>query len=347
MNFLTLSDAVASLRRHVSGGTCDRASVVRRVNEATSRLLNRPRKPLHIRRLVRFFTRKDFITLPHEIGKILHYTMDRVPAPLFSQAYEFVSHGPGELAADRCIAGKYLEDIGDFYATQFDLPSMDGIEDSNHPDEPVFSEFTLAAFSKEEADAGRLLRLGGVGALNEPLGGGAGAQLAITRWQDGVEGSILLSDPDSLSLSAPVRDVHAVRKPETAGHVSLYSYDVATHRMYFLSKYQPLETAPRYRRYRITAPDFVCGSSILAWCELGYVPAHYDDDILIVQNLDALKMMVMALEMEDERNFAMAKAHEADAYRFVDDQRTADRTHDYNLLQVSPCYGYGDLGRNW
>jgi hypothetical protein len=150
--------------------------------------------------------------------------------------------------------------------------------------------------------------------------------------------------PDTtFALSELVRDVERVIKPVTAGFVSLYTYDEDTHQLFFLAKYHPQETNPRYRRYRITRPCHTCGTSVYALCELGYVPMSHPDDVLIIQNMDALKLMVMAIEFENEREFQSAKAYEADAYRLIEEQRSAERTHDYNFMQVSGCYGFGDI----
>lgn len=391
MIFNTLNDAVAELRPRINGGTCKFETAVARINQATRRILNRPRKPVHIERVIRFFTRKDTITLPREVEKIKHYGIDGRPSPLFSQAYEFVSGGWGELGCDPCIPGRYLVDRGNQYSTMFDLPSMGAApprtssQDSGEPGpgwqtsdvirtqaelsalaavpgtesgaqaslkgsvcEPEFSHHRLVAFSTAEADRGKELVLHGVNDKNEALGSPLpGERLVISAWDGGVEGAILMdlaSQPrENFTLSGPVRDIHRVQKPETDGFVSLYSYDEVTHQMYFLSKYHPQETNPRYRRYRITTPDYCDGQSIYALCELGYIPLEHPDDVLIVQNMDALKMMVMAIEFENERDFQQGKAYEADAYRLIEDQRTSERTHDYNLVQVASQYGYGDI----
>ena len=344
MIFNTLHDAVLELRPRINGGTCKYETAVSRINQATRRIMNRPRKPVHIERVIRFFTDKDTITLPREVEKILHYTMDTRPAPLFSQAYEFVSGGWGELGCGPCIPGKFLVDRGNHYSTMFDLPSL-SCEDGK----PSYGAFKLVAFSTKQEDAVRELILYGRNDKNEVLGSPQpGLRVPINVWDGGVEGEIF-SDMstlpgENLSLSSAfVRDVERVSKPETDGFISLYSYDLDTYQMYFLSKYHPQETNPRYRRYRITSPDYVHGTSIYALCELGYTPLYNPNDILIVQNMDALKLMVMAVEFENEREFQAAKAYEADAYRLIEDQRTSERQHDYNLIQYDRAYGIGDV----
>ena len=389
MIFLTMQDAVEELRPRINGGTCRNETAIARINQATRRIMNRPRKPVHIERVVRFFTRKDTITLPREVEKIKHYAVDGYPAPLFGTAYEFVSGGWGELACGSCYPARYLVDRGNHYSTMFDLPSMEmissssvessesasaavlgsavhtladtaaairdaAVEDGVTPaalsgQEPVFSSFRLVAFSTNPADVTKALSIYGRNDKNEALGAGDPCmQLPIQYWEGGVEGEIymdLASMPNIKPATSTelVRDVERVAKPATSGFVSLYTYDEATHQMYFLSKYHPQETNPRYRRYRITAPDYVEGTSIYALCELGYVPQDRLDDVLIVQNMDALKLMVMAIEFENEREFQAAKTYEADAYRLIEEQRTSERTHDYNLIQVDSQYGFGDI----
>ena len=80
MVFFTMQDAVDELRPRINGGTCRNETAIARINQATRRIMNRPRKPIHVERIVRFFTRKDFITLPREVEKVIHYTVDEVPA---------------------------------------------------------------------------------------------------------------------------------------------------------------------------------------------------------------------------------------------------------------------------
>ena len=350
MMFFTMQDAVDELKPRINGGSCRSETAMARINQATRRLLNRPRKPVHIERVIRFFTYKDTITLPREVAKIMHYAMDGAPAPLFSRAYEFVSGGWGELCGcGQCnLASKYLVDMGGHYSTMFELPSLSADEDNES--EPVYPSFTLAAFSTAAADVTKALKIYGRNAKNEVLGSPDPClELPIQAWDGGVEGNLVEDlagmNPDErrIAVSEPVRDVERVQKPATDGFVSLYAYNADTHQMYFLAKYHPQETNPQYRKYKITAPDYALGSSIYALCELGYVPQTDPDDILIVQNMDALKLMVMAIELENEREFQAAKAYDADAYRLIDEQRSAERTHDYNLIQQSPCYGFGDI----
>lgn len=345
MIFYTMNDAATELKPVINGGSCTTSTVYARINQATRRLMNRNKKPLHIRRLVRFFTYKDIITLPREVEKIISYNMDGAPAPLFGSSYEFVSHGPGELVCGDCsIPGKYLEDLGNHHSLMFDVPTLDYSDDAaDNPDEPVYSGHNIVAFSTSDEDRGLTLKLIGRNNRNEALGT-PGADLIITPWDNGVEGSFTYyGSGEWPKLLANVRDITSVIKTATTGFVSLYTYNTTTYQLYFLAKYHPQETNPKYRRYRITAPDYCSGSSILAWCELGYEPKSYADDILIIQNIDALKMMVMAIEMENERDFMAGKAYEADAYRLIEEQRMSERTHDYNLIQVSGCYGFGDI----
>jgi len=343
MIFFTLQDAAVEVKPIINGGSCSDPLAYTRLNQATRRLLNRNRKPVHIRRLIRFFTRKDIITLPHEVERILYYDMDGAPGPLFSSAYEFVSHGPGELGCSpACAAGNYLEDLGNHYSLMFDVPGMEMEANSK---EPLYRGHSLVAFSADAGDIGSALTLFGRNIRNEDLGQ-TGVPLVINQWAGGVEGNLISAAGGAeLNLLGDVRDITRIIKPRTNGFVSLYTYDPQTFQMYFLAKYHPYETHPRYRRYRLTAPNYRCGSAILAWCELGYVPHEHATDVLLIQNIDALKLMVMAIELENERDFQMAKAYEADAYRLIEEQRMSERTHDYNLIQVSGCYGFGDVRR--
>lgn len=351
MMFFTMADAAKEIAPVVEGGACDTTYLYDRINTATRRLLMHDRKPIHIRRLVRFFTKKDIITLPRGVERIVAYTMDGAPAPLFSSAYEFVSHGPGELCCDPSwVKGKYLEDMGAHYSLFFDIPSYDDAggcgctSSDDDATEPSYTGVKVVAFSTKEADRGVNIRLWGQDSDNAELHSASpGLLLGITPWDNETEGDFTYAANETPTLTDPLLDIHWVKKPVTEGFVSLYGYNESTYQLYFLAKYHPFETQPRYRRYRITSPDYCCGTSILALCELGYVPMSVAEDILIIQNIDALKMMCMAIGFENANDLERAVAHEGNARRMIEDQRRSERTHDYNLIQMSAEYGLGSI----
>lgn len=351
MMFFTMADAAKEIAPVVEGGACSQEYLYDRINVATRRLLMHDRKPIHIRRLVRFFTKKDIITLPRGVERIVGYTMDGAPSPLFSTNYEFVSHGPGELCCGPgWVTGKYLEDLGNHYSLFFDIPSYDDdtdcgcSTDSDSDTEPSYTGLKVVAFSTSESDRDVNIRVWGTDDDNAELyTAGPGLQLAITPWDNETEGEFTYTANETPALSEPLRDIHWVKKPETEGFISLYAFRESDYQLYFLAKYHPFETQPRYRRYRITAPDYCCGSSILALCELGYVPLSQPEDILIIQNIDALKMMAMAIGFENANDIDRAVAHEGNARRMIEDQRRGERTHDYNLIQMSGEFGFNKI----
>ena len=92
MIFYTLQDAITELRPRINGGTCRVETAIARINQATRRIMNRPASR-STSSASSASSPQDFITLPREVEKILHYTVDGRPAPLFGRAYEFVSGG--------------------------------------------------------------------------------------------------------------------------------------------------------------------------------------------------------------------------------------------------------------
>jgi hypothetical protein len=122
--------------------------------------------------------------------------------------------------------------------------------------------------------------------------------------------------------------------------------------MYFLAKYHPDETVPGYRRYKIknypsydpeTNPDSnVCAQLM---CKLRYIPATRDDDVLIIQNLDAIKNMVMAIREENAGTLDVAIVYEQKAIGLLNQQHANVLGSQEPLLNVVDSFGLGGMGR--
>ena len=99
-----------------------------------------------------------------------------------------------------------------------------------------------------------------------------------------------------------IRRIDRVIKEETDGPVRGYQFDGGT--LYDLASYDASETNPDYRKSRITggcgsSRPGCCPSQITALVKLAFVPAKYDDDLILIENLDALALAVQSIKMSD------------------------------------------------
>lgn len=325
---IILSDAIDQLGKFVDNGSCERTKIVNWINEATQRLLQRPNSPVNMLRYLKYCTKKNMLALPREAEKVMWVDINGRPSQVMDLPYEFLSDGPGALSSYGCTAWPFLKDMGDGYPTFFEIPSKVHLDDDDVSgcDAITASPKKIIALSTSQADVGLEMRLMGKDSLSADIltNGVPGEVLRIGRWQDGVEGTISANAlPDRTTNE--FMNLSTVIKPVTTGYVSLYTYDSADHRMYFLAKYHPDETRPNYRWYKITAPNFEEGTCIMLLVRLRYLPAKHDNDVLLIQNLGALKYMLMAISRENEREFEEAQAYEAKALQILRDQHSNNK----------------------
>jgi hypothetical protein len=284
---------------------------------------------------MRFVTSNNTITLPRGGLAVLNVCIDTSPRRVFGTSYEFLENGPGELAPEDGIT-KDLLDLGDGWPTFFDIPS-DG-----DTDDGFATSYKLMALSTAREDIGKLVTLRGLDTNNAEIltSGVPGETLPIGYWSGGVEGTLSANNLPTLSTSS-YKKLTAVQKVQTTGFVCLYTYTPADHRMFFLSKYHPDETQPGYRRYRITSPDVDEGTNVLCQVKARFEPLGHDNDLLPIQNLDALKMAVMAIREENANNRASAKENWNTALGLLNDQTVDSRENADIQLQVSDVFSLG------
>lgn len=337
----TVADARTVVAPFVEAGACPTSpQVLTIINECTQRLITKATW-WNLQRKIRFYTTNNTVTLPREVEKVLMVTAEGSPARAFHQAYEFLEGGPGEL----CPGGgvdRDLIDMGDGWPTFFDIPAANTTTTTDG------GPCRLAAFSTETADTSLNLTIWGVDTYSADICGTAGTPgvtLPITRWQGGVEGTIKepeLSETPNAVTTQSFKEITGVAKPVTLGHVCLYTFEPTTHRMYFLSKYHPDETRPSYRRYRILCPGLSDHSNINCLVKLRYVPMIRDTDVLLIQNLGALKLMAAAIREENDRNLQLAEGYEQRAYRALNEEQQSKQNHDI-IMQVADDFGLGSV----
>jgi hypothetical protein len=141
------------------------------------------------------------------------------------------------------------------------------------------------------------------------------------EWIDGER--VLLTTGPQLSVNY-FTSITAVQKPVTNGPVRLYSYDVPSGaNVKSLAIYESDETLPQYRRYMIPGLSQMGGGnsrnppcSTDATCDqtqvdllvkMAFIPVSKDTDYLVIGNLQALKLAVMAIKAEENNDWTAAE----------------------------------------
>ncbi len=108
--------------------------------------------------------------------------------------------------------------------------------------------------------------------------------------------------------AALVTRIESITRQATTGLAYLYQYDPTTNVLRDLAVYQPNETNPRFRRSKIlnkpvnargADANGICWTNIDALVKVEFVPVANDLDFLMIDNFDALKFMIQAINAEE------------------------------------------------
>lgn len=320
-----LSDARSFLKPHVDSGTCSNATIDARINEATRRLLVKATWPM-TERYMRVLSANRTFPLPREVEKIISADICGAPTHVWGSNYEFLDGGPGDLSRYTLFgSGKDLIDMGDGYPVMYDVPSTLTIDTATAESSDDIEEgegYYLMAFSNSTKDLGKELTVRGLTFDNLEVftGTSPGVTVGINVWQGEVEGNVQGALTTQKMSASTFRDISQVHKPVTTGYVTLYACKPSSNYMYMLAKYHPSETLPSFRRYRITNTNAPECASIYALVKMRYLPVSHEQDMLLIQNLDALKLMVMAITKENAGDLAGAVGYETQAVRLLNEQ---------------------------
>jgi len=179
---------------------------------------------------------------------------------------------------------------------------------------------TVRAYARCQADLGKTVTVFGLDNNN---------QILQTKNQDGSWslGVVLTLQTPFASTSTFVRSIDYILKDPTSCPVDLYAYNATTNLLEDLAHYEPSETRPSYSKTRLMAsapscgtgtfipPQGCCGAvrSVVALVKLRFIEAQNPTDLLIIDNEDALQMMVQSLKAREKNDVALARALENEA----------------------------------
>jgi hypothetical protein len=137
-----------------------------------------------------------------------------------------------------------------------------------------------------------------------------------------------------------------ITKVQTTGQVDLYSVDTTTAVETIIATYAPYETTPSYKRYQIVrqvySPSDSDPTSAECLCNLNYVPAVNDSDLIIPGVLGGLKHALKALTYEDTSDDRQ-DAEWGRAEKALDDARDSDDGVTIPTFRFDESFGAGSI----
>jgi hypothetical protein len=195
----------------------------------------------------------------------------------------------------------------------------------------------VRAYRDAAFDTGKTVTIFGLDDNQQPL---------RTQQPDGsfTDGVIITLGTPFGSTATFVSRIDRVLKDETTGMVRIYAYDAVNDVLEDIATYEPSETNPQYVRHNLNAPGCctdTCNTarSVLALVKLQFIPAKVDTDLVLIQNLDALKAMMQAIKLREANDLASAKEFEIMAIRELN-LELADMTPDDQVpITIEPFQG--------
>jgi len=273
MSYLTLGKARIRVARFAENGLSPTDSrVVDRINEATERLTDSGKFYPTVAQYD-FNIYQKMLTLPEEIETVLAVRLDGYNAMIRNKWFEFRSTGPGKWDADdNAYTGVLLHrnDSGTFY----DLPDnlRVGVKSSMSTDAGEIHVFGW------DADDNRVRSVDG---------------------NDTIDGVKITLSGTALALSTTVFSrIERIIKPLTDGDIYLYGH-YETGSNVLLSVYRPDVQHPLFRRYLLPQAEDATVQCICVLAKRRFLPAVSDTDVLLIQNINALRLMMICIRKED------------------------------------------------
>ena len=245
------------------------------------------------------------VVWPRYVQEVRRINMCNRTIPVRNLWYEFLERG------NRCLWSNWL------------LWPQSKLEDRGRTS--VFQDIqgdgrTVRAYARCQADLGKTVTIFGLD---------NNGQILQTNNGDGTWslGVVLVLQTPFASTSTFVRSIDYVLKDATQCPVDLYAYNATTNLLEDLAHYEPSETRPSYSKTRLLShfptcgtgtfipPQGCCGTtrSVVALVKLRFIEAQVPTDLLILDNEDALQMMVQSLKLREKNDYAAARALENEA----------------------------------
>lgn len=256
----------------------------------------------------------DCITWPRQVGSILAINSCNRPIPISNFWYSYM---PWDESHIQCASNNIKNgSIGNVVVDNDGTTSV-------FNQIPCNTSMYLQFYITRPEDIGRHITVFGID---------NGGQTIRTQRQDGTwqDGVVLTFALPFVQTTFAVRRVDRIIKDETAGQVNGFQWDGSALRdatnplLFDLCHYEPSETNPDYIHSRIQGAGKSCVCSgtkqVSALVKLKYTPIKHDDDLVLIDNTDAIRDMIFSIREKEAGNLAQSQALELSSIRELNRQ---------------------------
>lgn len=329
---LTFSDLKTSSLRKIAQTCPSSDDFADLVNQATRRLMRRGDWPGTVVPIY-VCAMAGCVVWPHYVGQVRRLNICSQPISIRSMWYEFL---PG---VRQCGDSSWRQTLGPLagLAAQGRTSVFQDIQGEGR---------LVRAYPRCTTDFGKIVRIFGLDNNGQTL---------QTDNQDGTfsAGLKLILGAPYATTATYVRSIDYVLKDETQCPVDMYAYNASTDLLEDLAHYEAGETRPSYEKTKLILQNYpnpcsgttstspaCCGTArgVVALVKLRFVPVKADTDLVLIDNEDALKLMVQSILKHEAGDRKGALEYKGDAVRELN-RELEDVSPDEQLAAVDNVLG--------
>lgn len=287
---LTLQEVRDSGVINISGVCANSDEFTRLINEATRRLMRRGDWPETVLPIY-VCIKRGCVVFPRYVLQVRKLNYCKCPVQVRNNWYQF-----GDYRTYRGNCGWNASVLG-----QTQTPTFQDVQGESR---------LIRVYPRCQNDLGKEIKLFGLDNYGQPL-----TEKVDGTWVQGI--TLTLALP-FVSTAVYVRSIDRVLKDETECPVNMYAYNAETDSLEDLAQYDGSETNPSYSKYQIKiCTGKPCDESfpIVAMVKLRFIPAKNADDLVLIENIDALKDMVQSIRLREQGDGDGANEFELSAIR--------------------------------
>jgi hypothetical protein len=275
------------------------------------------------------------IVWPRYVGTVLAVNRNGHFSDLANRWFQFMDWSGVDLSSFGITPGR----PHDFHNTTV----FDGTTPVFNPIPCGQSRYVLA-YPGTQQDVGKTITLFGVDSngqtVRQQIGG---------VWKDGI--TLTLALP---FVQSPMKfqKVTRVLKDVTQGVLRLYQWDGVnlnfdlTPNVFDMAAYDPSERSPDYQHSKMLGcggpPG--CARQITALIKLAFIPVSDDNDLVLIENEDAIEHMIQSIKYREKGDAARAVQWEKDAFRELN-YELRDRVPDEQFVATFRPFGPASLNQ--
>lgn len=282
---LTVAEAEDSRINRISGVCAGSSDWYQLLNDATRQLMRRGNWWGTIK-VMQGCIYDGCLTFPRAVGTVLALNRCGSSIPPKNQWFSFNAVLPEHV--------RHWNACGSFPCAK-DLTLVDRGTTSVFNPIPCLNARYVQIYITDLNDVGKTITIFGID--------GNGQEIITTR-SDGTTqpGLVMTMAIPFVQTPILIRRIDRVIKDPTSHAVYLYQFDGAN--MFSLAVYEPSETLPEYRTSKIQSSG--CANNCNQWpsqidvfVKLKFIKAARPDDLILINNLDALAMAMQAVKLND------------------------------------------------